>query len=69
MVRTGFPIIAHSVSAKFGLTFDNGDEAVVNVRVIGANEETITYQYMLRLDGDAWRITGVVLLKEQTTEV
>jgi hypothetical protein len=69
MVKVGYPVIAHSVSAKFGLTFDNGDEAVVNVRVEGAHEEAITYQYMLRRDGEAWRITGVALLKDQTTEV
>jgi hypothetical protein len=68
MVKTGYPIIAHSVSAKFGLTFDNGDEAVVNVRVAG-NDDSLTYQYLLRRDGESWRITGVVLLKDQTTEV
>jgi len=69
MVRTGFPAIAHSTSAKCGLSFDNGDEAVVNVRVFSANREPIDYQYTLRRDGDAWRITGVTLLKDQTTEV
>ncbi len=69
MVKTGYPLIAHSVSEKFGLTFDNGDEAVVNVRVAGAGDESTSYQYMLRRDGEAWRITGVVLLKDQTTEV
>jgi len=68
MVKTGYPVIAHSVSAAFGLTFDNGDEAVVNVRVAGA-EESVTYQYSLRREGEAWRIMGVVLLKDQTTEV
>jgi len=69
MVKTGYPIIAHSVSAKFGLTFDNGDEAVVNVRVTGPEDQAVTYQYLLRRNGDSWRITGVVLLKDQTTEV
>jgi hypothetical protein len=69
MVRIGYPIIAHSVAAKFGLTFDNGDEAVVNVRVHGKDDEALSYQYTLRRDGEAWRISGVVLLKEQTTEV
>lgn len=69
MVKLSYPLIAHSVSAKYGLTFDNGDEAVVNVRVAGADEETIAYQFLLRRDGLAWRITGVVLLKEQSTEV
>ena len=68
MVKMGYPVIAHSVSAKFGLTFDNGDEAVVNVRVTGEGDQSVSYQYMLRKDGDTWRIIGVVLLKEQTTE-
>ncbi len=69
MVKTGYPVIAHSVSAKFGLTFDNGDEAVVNVRVMAADDQSVSYQYMLRRNGENWRITGVVLLKDQTTEV
>jgi hypothetical protein len=69
MVKTAYPTIAQSVSANFGLTFDDGDEAVVNVRVVGADQKTIAYQYMLRRDGEAWRITGVALLKDQTTEV
>jgi hypothetical protein len=69
MVRTGYPAIAHSTSAKCGLSFDNGDEAVVNVRVFSANREPIDYQYTLHRDGQNWRITGVTLLKEHTTEV
>jgi hypothetical protein len=69
MVKRGYPEIAHSISATFGLTFDNGDEAVVNVRVIGADQQAVPYQYMLHRDGDSWRITGVALLKDQTTEV
>jgi hypothetical protein len=41
----------------------------VNVRVAGPKEETITYQYVLRRDGETWRIMGVSLLKDQSTEV
>ncbi len=69
MVKTGYPAIAQSVSASFGLTFDNGDEAVVNVRVAGEDRQAVVYQYMLGREGEAWRITGVALLKDQTTEV
>jgi hypothetical protein len=29
----------------------------------------VDYQYTLRRDGEVWRITGVTLLKDQTTEV
>jgi hypothetical protein len=68
MVKLSYPAIAHSVLATFGLTFDNGAEAAVNVRVSGA-DESVTYQYLLRRDGNTWRITGVVQLKDQTTEV
>jgi len=68
MVRSGFPAIAHSTAVKFGLTFDNGDDAVINVRVFSAHAEPIDYQYTLRRDGETWRITGVTLLKDQTTE-
>ena len=41
----------------------------MNVRVFSANREPIDYQYTLRRDGQDWRITGVTLLKDQTTEV
>ena len=69
MVKTGYPAIAKSVSANFGLAFDDGDVAVVNVRVVGPDQQTVAYQYQLRRDGEVWCITGVALLKEQTTEV
>jgi len=69
MVKAGYPAIAHSTSVKFGLAFDNGDDAVINVRVFSAKVEPVDYQYTLRRDGENWRITGVTLLKDQTTEV
>lgn len=69
MVRLGYPAIAHSTSARCGLTFDNGDEATVNVRIFSEGREPIDYQYTLRRDGESWRITSVTLLKDQTTEV
>jgi len=69
MVRTAYPVIAGNISGRCGLTFDNGDEAVVNLRVFGPGEEAVDYQYTLRRDGEMWRITGVVLLKDQTIEV
>lgn len=69
MVRIGYPAIAHSTSARCGLAFDNGDEAVINVRIFSEGREPIDYQYFLRRDGETWRVTGVTLLKDQTTEV
>jgi hypothetical protein len=69
MVRLGYPAIAHSTSARFGLALDNGDDAVINVRIFSANAEPIDYRYALRRDGQNWRITGVTLLKDETTGV
>lgn len=69
MVRLGYPAIAHSTSARFGLAMDNGDDAVINVRIYSANAEPIDYRYILRRDGESWRITGVTLLKDETTGV
>jgi len=69
MVKGGYPAIAHSSSSRCGLSFDNGDEAVVNVRVFSEGREPVDYQYALHRDGANWRITGVTLLKDQTTEV
>ena len=69
MVRTGYPLIAKSTEAVFGLTLDNGDAAVVNVRVVGANKETLSYQYLLKRDGENWRIAGVSLLEDKSLTV
>jgi len=69
IVRLGFPAIAHSTSARFGLAMDNGDDAVINVRIFSANAEPIDYRYTLRRDDGNWRITGVTLLKDETTGV
>jgi len=69
MVKIGYPAIAHSTSFRCGLSFDNGDEAVINVRVFSDGREPIDYQYLMRKDGETWRVTSVTLLKDQTTEV
>jgi hypothetical protein len=69
MVRTAYPAIAKSVSASFGLTFDNGDEAVVEVHVTGADGKPLAYHYLLRRDGERWRISGVFAAEKQGIEV
>jgi hypothetical protein len=69
MVKGGYPAIAHSTSARCGLTFDDGDQAVVNVRVFSEGRDPLDYRYTLRRDGENWRITGVTLLEDQTTSV
>jgi hypothetical protein len=63
MVKTGYPVIAHSARAFYGLTFDTGEEAVVNVRIEDAAQNRGEFQYLLKKEGGAWKITGVSQLK------
>lgn len=63
MVKSGFPVIAHSASAEYGLAFDTGDEAVINVRVQNAEKESVQYQYILKKENGIWKINGVLPLK------
>jgi Domain of unknown function (DUF4864) len=60
MVRNGFPVIARSTSAQFGMVLDNGYEAVVNVGIVSENGRTIYYRYYLRQERVGWKITGVM---------
>jgi len=69
MVQNGYPEIAHSVAANCGLTFDNGENAVVAVRVRGSDDKWADYQYMLHWNGATWRISGVVLSQKPVLEV
>jgi ABC-type transporter MlaC component len=59
MVKTGYPLIAHSTTAEFGLAIDSGDEAVVSVKVSNGEKKSVTYQYHLVKQKGAWRIGGV----------
>jgi hypothetical protein len=59
MVKQGYPLIAQSTSAAFGLMFDTGDEAVVNVRIGGAQRDSVEYQYVLKKQNGHWKIIGV----------
>lgn len=60
MVKRGYPVIARSATAEYGLAFDTGDQAVVNVRVVDENGKGVEYQYVLKKEGGRWRIGGVV---------
>ena len=64
MVKSNYPAIAKSEDAVFGLTLDDGDKAVVNVRVVGPKQESVSYQYLLERDGEDWRISGVYVLRK-----
>jgi hypothetical protein len=64
MVKAGYPVIAENQDAVFGLTVDDGDKAVVNVRIIARNKSSVSYQYLLERHGEAWQIGGVFELRD-----
>lgn len=65
MVRNGFPVIAQSSTAAFGLALDAGDEAVVTVRVEGKTKNSVAYQYHLKKEAGHWRIAAVTEVKDE----
>jgi hypothetical protein len=69
MVRKGYPIVAASTDAVFGLTMDDGDRAVVSVRVIGKEKQSGTFQYLLERSGNEWRIAGVFEQEEKSETI
>jgi hypothetical protein len=69
MIRKGYPIIADSTDAVFGITFDDGERAVVNVRVIGKDKQSATFQYLLERSGTEWRIAGVFEREEKSEAI
>lgn len=69
MVKEGYPIIAKSKEAIFGLTLDDGKKAVVNVRVVNDARESVSYQYLLELDDEKWCIAGVVKMEEKSETI
>ncbi len=69
MVRRGYPLIAQSKDASFGVTLDDGEKAVVTVRVTAADGQAASYHYLLERVGDDWRIAGVQAIKEEATSI
>ena len=63
MVKQGFPLLAQSSSAQFGVVVDNGQQAVVNVVVVGASGRMRHYQYLMQREAAQWRIVGVAEAK------
>jgi len=59
MVERGYPVIAHSKSAAFGLVFDNGEAAMVNVSIMDDSGQMHHYQYLLEREPSGWKIRGV----------
>lgn len=69
MVRTSYPLIAHAAKAEYGLAFDTGEEAVINVTVESAEGKRTQYQYLLKKEDGAWKISGVGELKSEGLSV
>ncbi len=59
IVKTGYPAIARSRSASFGVILDNGEEAVVTVGIVSQTGHVIHYRYLMRHEHGGWRISGV----------
>jgi hypothetical protein len=68
MVKSGYPLIAHSTNAQYGLAFDTGAEAVITVRVEGG-DKTTEYQYLLKKETAGWKISGVFEVKSEGLKV
>ncbi|MDB6123293.1 MAG: hypothetical protein JWQ71_2286 [Pedosphaera sp.] len=59
MVKTGYPRIARSQAAQFGVILDNGKEAVVNIGILDGSGKIFHYQYFLKRERTGWKINGV----------
>ena len=69
MVKHGYPALAHSQSAQFGMVLDNGDTAVANVTIVAVGGEVRHYQYLLQHELNGWKIFGVTEVKPAGTIV
>ena len=69
MVRSQYAVIAKSTATEYGLAFDTGEEAVVNVRIENAEKKSVEYQYMLKKEESGWKISGVAEVKAEGLNV
>jgi hypothetical protein len=59
LVKAAFPQIARSRSAEYGIILDNGEDARVEVTIVGESGTRIHYQYVLHREHGGWKIGGV----------
>jgi hypothetical protein len=59
MMKDGYPQIAQSRDASFGVILDNGARAAVSVGIKSASGRMVHYQYLLTREPAGWRISGV----------
>ncbi|MDC4205109.1 MAG: DUF4864 domain-containing protein [Candidatus Manganitrophus sp.] len=66
MVKSGYPQIAksHLVSFEEILFSDDNQAAVATVHITGKDRVTVIARYLMVLEGDAWKINGVMILEE-----
>ncbi len=60
MVRQGYPEIADNVRADYGSAVDNGDAAMLSVRVYPREGSPVNRRYLLVREDGVWRIAGVI---------
>ncbi len=59
LITRKYPVIWKNTRAEFALPSDNGQVAVVPVRVFGEGRSE-AYNWLLVKEGNEWKITGVV---------
>jgi hypothetical protein len=69
MVKRQYPVIAQSKAALFGVILDNGDEAIVNVRIEAERESTADYRYLMKRENAEWKIQGVVQVANEESTI
>ena len=69
MVRSNYAVIAKSTNTEYGVAFDTGEEAVVNVRIQNAEKKSVEYQYLLKKEDAGWKISGVSEVKAEGLSV
>ena len=69
MVKTGYPAIVRSRSASFGVSLDNGKQAVVTVGILSQSGHLLQYHYLMHHEPNGWRISGVVRIRAEGTTV
>ena len=69
MVRAQYAVIAKSTASEYGVAFDTGEEAVVNVRIENAEKKSVEYQYILKKEESGWKIGGVSEMKAEGLSV
>jgi Domain of unknown function (DUF4864) len=69
MMKDGYPLIAQSRDASFGVMLDNGTRAVVSVGIRSASGRMAHYQYLLTREPAGWKISGVTRITLRGTTV